>query len=1186
MTHKLYFRKLLILFLLLVVSSACDSNIEPKVVEIKPLENTRKHKIKKDHNKKKGIELIAEYKADLLRPIGAKKSTYKDGFLMTEHQKAMKNVVRSKSSSIIKWKERGPVNVPGRIRGIVVAPDNVDKWYAGTVGGGLWVTEDAGKTWENLTDYKVPNLSTSTVAVSTSNPKIIYVGTGEPFGNLDAIGGVGVLKTTNGGRSWEYLNNTKDFSGIGRLALNPDDEDNLVVASRNGIFVTTDGGKTWANTFEGENVQDLNYDPTDFNILYGGVNSIGVIKSIDGGLTWELILDKDDYNENHARFELDVSPANHNKIFVSVYTPGGAATTAVSTDFYVTEDAGETFTLLGFDGDPAAGNLLTGQGWYDNLLMAHPFNENIFYTGGVVAHRVQIGIGVSGGKKIKNKGLKYTFQPIAAGYNGELNDYVHVDQHGLTWISNYPEKKFKLILANDGGIFHTDYLRDPGTTLNDWSTFAVGLNCTQFYGADKRNGTQDYMAGAQDNGTWISFTQDGANDETQYLFAIGGDGFEVLWNYDETNKFIGGSQFNGFERFVNGQRFNARHGESGSGTSPFYSKIVNANNNPNVVFSPSISGVWRSDNFAETWTLTPIPDNFSLKPRASSSLDVSVSIANPDHVWAGNVMSESGEFVMHVSTDNGLSYKPTTPFLDPRDGVDHDYRISGLETSSNNENRAYVLFSGQGAAKVIKTEDLGETWEDISGFSLGEDRGFPDVAIHSLVEMPFDENRIWVGTDIGVFQTLNGGKNWSLLAGLPAFSVWQMKIVNNEVVMATHGRGIWTAELEELEGYEPPAYYAPPTIVDIFQESVENQNVVVTYIQENEDIEEIIVYLDGEEVARITDNIEQGTAFTYILEDLEEGLHKVELQAVDSQQDASVTSSKKLDVIGFMDPEPLVSIDTFEASDVYTFGSEFVINTLNETVSRQVLNNSDHPYLDNTEYRTILKHPIIVSADTGNFTYEDVAITEFDPRPGRFFDFVTVEASSDLKNWVQLDAYDAERFPEWTDAFNSGPSPSISDDLFKEQTINLLNFFQEGETIAIRFRLISDPLFNSFGWAIRSINASEETVAEEEVTEEEVTEEETTAEIAEVIKPRGSSERPLLYPTVSDGEVQISSATTITNSIVEIYSLGGKLVHAEKRGTLNDTQQTLFLNKLKSGMYLVKVSGDGGTTDVSRIVIR
>ncbi|GAA3520381.1 T9SS type A sorting domain-containing protein [Aquimarina addita] len=1160
MKHNFYFKQLLFIALVVFYSS-CDNSVKQEATSIKNIEVVKKKKTKKDHNKKKGIEIMAEYTANLMKPIGAEKSTYEDGFLMAEYQKAIKNPASSqkRSSSVLEFTERGPVNVPGRIRGIAVAPDDKDTWYVGTVGGGIWVTRDAGVTWENLTDFRVPSLSTSTVVVSANNPLTLYVGTGEPFGNLDAIGGIGVLKSTNAGSSWEYLNNTKDFGGIGRLAINPADENNLIVASENGIYVTTDGGLTWQNTYTGGNVQDLKQDPTNFSILYGGVDSIGIIKSTDGGLTWNLVFNKDDYNADHQRFEIDVSPANSNRIFAGVYTAGGAATTEVNTDLYVSNDAGATFTLVGYNGEPGTGNLITGQGWYDNVMMAHPYDENICYVGGVVMHKVVI----SG----EEAALEYNFTPIAAGYNGELNDYVHVDQHGLAFIpetSQTSDNTFKLILANDGGIYATDYLTDPGTTLNDWSEAASGLNCTQFYGADKRNGVDDYTAGAQDNGTWISLTGDNATEETAYTYIIGGDGFEVLWNYDDPNKFIGGSQYNGFVGYENGAGYNARHGESGSGTSPFYSKIANANNNPDVVFSPSVSGVWRSIDFGRTWELTSIPDNFSVG--TSSALDVSVSTANPDIVWAGNAMTESGSFVMQVSQDNGQSYAPTAVFTDESNPGSHNYFISGVETSLIDENRAYVLFSGQGAAKVLKTEDLGQTWVDISGFSTGEDRGFPDVSIHSLIEMPYDENILWVGTDIGVFQTLDGGLNWALLAGMPAVSVWQMKIVNDEVVMATHGRGVWTATIEELSGYEPPAYFAPPTIVSAFQEAIDNQNAVITYVQDSDDnIETINVFLDETEVDQITDNVATATEFSYVFENLPEGEHVVGFQLITTDGQESIVTSATIDIIDFNEPEATLSIDVFEPADVYTFGDEFLIDDIGATVGQAVLNNADHPYLDNTEYRTVLKQPITITSSSRVFTYEDVAITEFDATPGSFYDFVAVEASTDLANWTRLDTYDAERFTEWTDLFNSDPAPSINDDLFKEQTIDLLEFFNEGDVVAVRFRLVSDPVFNSFGWALRSVNLESPTLSIED----------NELEVAGIS----------IYPTISDGTINISSGAAINNASISVYALNGAQVFETKMDVASNSQQSINLGSLRKGMYLVNLEFDA-QTETQKIIIK
>ncbi len=1164
LNHQFY---ALALFALLTLTG-CVQKSEENKIDFAPTINSKEKGPKElEDNEsgrhKKGIEIMADYIASIMKPIGAEKSTYEEGYLMTEFKKAKsRSSFKSSSSKApenVVWTERGPANIPGRIRNVVVSPANPDKWYAGSVGGGLWVTEDAGNTWRSLTDFKIPNLSTSTVAVSTSNTGTIYLGTGEPYGNLDALGGTGVLKSSDDGLTWQYLANTSNFGDIGRLALNPNDEDNLIVASELGIFITTDGGLSWQQTYNAGNVQDLNYDPSNFNTLYAGVNQIGVIKSTDGGLTWSIVLNRLDFNPNHARFELDVSPVNTNKIIVGVYTPNENATTAVNTDFYVSNDAGDTFSVLGFLGNKDSANIIGGQGWYDNIITAHPFNENVFYAGGVTMYRVEIGF-------IQN----YTFKAIAAGYNGQLNDYVHVDQHGLTYNTD-ASGNIRLILSNDGGVYHTDYKADPGTTLNDWSDISIGLNSTQFYGADKANGTDDFIVGAQDNGT--AFSLDGnAGKTTLYTPAIGGDGFEVVWNYNNPNLLIGGSQFNNFVRFNlgTGESFNAAHPDAGEAGSPFYSKITNANNNPDVLFSPSVNGVWKSTDFGETWKLTSIPTSFSAE--GSSAKDVAVSIAQPDYIWAGDAMTETGSFAIHLSVDNGESYNTTAPFIDPRPEYQHNYYISGIETSHINANRAYVLFSGQGAAKIIKTDDLGQSWEDISGFSIGEDRGFPDVAIHSLIEMPFDENVIWVGTDLGVFETVDGGLNWSLLEGLPAVSVWQMKIVNDEIVMATHGRGVWTATLEELSNYELPAYFGAPQVTDTYQESIDNTNGIVVYNVVDENVASLKLFLDDTEVAEITSDITFNTPSTFKLENLEEGIHTFGIQAISTEGQTSVIAKKNIAIVDFAPSTDLLKIDSFETQDVFTFNGQFVIDDIGGTLTQSALNNLDHPYNNSSTYTTILKTPISITEGSANFSYEDVAITEPGPANG-FYDYVTIEASTDLRTWERLDIYDARRFTEWQEVYNASdngstqtegqPNAAINDDLFRSQTINLLDTFEAGQTIAIRFRLVSDNIYNSFGWAIRSINADQSLSAEDNLV--------TVAGLK-------------IYPTVSDGNIFISSQKEMLNSTLNLYNINGQVVYSKKLD-IYPNEQNLVLGELSNGMYFLNIESDLGSTN-QKILIK
>ena len=181
---------------------------------------TKAERVKKFGAEKSGIEEMAEYRKNITMPIGTDKMLYEEGYLMKEYQKALKSPIlaRAKNSRFksataysvnnVIWKERGPNNIPGRDRVTKISPTNPDKWYVGTAGGGVWITENAGTSWRNTTDYTVPSLATSTLGISSSDPNVIYAGSGEPYGNLDALTGVGVIKSTDAGETSTYLSNT------------------------------------------------------------------------------------------------------------------------------------------------------------------------------------------------------------------------------------------------------------------------------------------------------------------------------------------------------------------------------------------------------------------------------------------------------------------------------------------------------------------------------------------------------------------------------------------------------------------------------------------------------------------------------------------------------------------------------------------------------------------------------------------------------------------------------------------------------------------------------------------------------------------------------------------------------------------------------------------------------------------
>ncbi len=187
----------------------------------------------------------------------------------------------------------------------------------------------------------------------------------------------------------------------------------------------------------------------------------------------------------------------------------------------------------------------------------------------------------------------------------------------------------------------------------------------------------------------------------------------------------------------------------------------------------------------------------------TSQHNVEVSLANENIIWAGAAMSEVNGWKIFVSEDQGENFNSVTEFPD----ADLSGFISGIATHPTEDSTAYLLFSFPGEPKVLRTKDLGVTWEDLSGFvgNTASSNGFPDVVTHSLVVIPDEPNTIWFVTDIGIFESNDDGATWHYADnGLPAVSVYDMFAQDDEIVIATHGRGIWTAKsknIPELNSY-------------------------------------------------------------------------------------------------------------------------------------------------------------------------------------------------------------------------------------------------------------------------------------------------------------------------------------------------------------------------------------------------
>lgn len=975
-------------------------------------------------------------------PYGQKYPSYPPNYKQIELEKAKQRSFNKVTYNPLPWIERGPGNVAGRVRGLIVDSDDPtgNTWFIGSVGGGIWKTTNAGITWTDIAP-QLPNLAVSTLAMAPSNHNIIYAGTGESMFSVDVINGNGIYKSTDKGQSWFHLTatmNNLDFNNISRIIVDPNNA-NIVLASttsgryrlafanKSGIFKSTDGGSTWREVYNeqvmggGNRVKKVLHiieTPGNFNILYAGVDEKGILKSTNAGETW--FKSSNGIQDTSGRFEIAISPINPNKIF--------AAAEGSTSNLFVSTDAGQNWIRTTENGTEP--NWLSAQGWYDNTITVHPTNDNIVYVGGVYLHQITL---LAGNQR--------TTVELETGA-------VHVDHHNLIIIPG-TGGNFRILNANDGGVG----LSSNGS--ENWSQPIDGLNTTQFYGIDKMPGGSAYIGGMQDNGTWRS--PENAANNSDWFFQIGGDGYETSWHFDDPDKIIGGSQYNGLQRSLDGgQSWNsATNGLSntGAGNAPFITKIAKTNQEPELLFAVGKNGVFRSTNFGANWSLTSIPlaDWGSI----SSFHDVKISRANPNIVWGGARMDATGK--IHVSTNKGTTFT-TTPVY----SVTTMGGISGISTHPIQDSTAYILFSFSQKPKVLRTTNLGQTWEDISGFGANttSSNGFPDVAVYDLIVMSHQPNTIWAGTEIGLFESTDNGISWHMANnGLSALPIWDMTHVEDEVVLGTHGRGIWSVKIPGLGNV---GKYKP-----LLKNLTQGPDGAVS-------INVRLRSLYDSTVVRVN-----GNRFTFIGANSISNLDTLIKYPVVAAQNVSVFVTSYISGVSYQSVTKNINAIVYSlAQNSYTnsfnspssnfIGTGYQINTQSGFGNGAI--HSNHPYNNSTNYTYTLTVPIIVASSNAFLAYKDVAIVE-PGEPGsvfgdeEFWDYVVVEGTKDGINWLPLaDGYDCRYDPEWLRIFNIDSLGNST--MFRSHEINLFNTFNAGDQILIRFRLFADGFVTGWGWVI------------------------------------------------------------------------------------------------------------------------
>ncbi len=1038
-------------------------------------------------------------KADALGP------EYPVGYQHTAFRSAKSEIERRKQRAVqLPWIERGPANVGGRTRGLWVDPSDpsYQTVFAGSAGGGVWKTSDGGNTWKNLTQ-ELPNLATATIAGSRANPDVLYIGTGEGFGTSRNILGSGLWKSVDKGVTWSQLAstvNTDSIAAIYRIIVNPDNERELLFSVlsnprlpegdlHSDIFYSDDGGETFTSTFPNSDaVQQLVASPDDFSTIYGTAFNKGILKSTDTGQSWRYVHLTSKYN----RMEMAVSPSNPDYLYFS-----GQGSSTGSFGLVCSPDGGETWMdVLPKDDDNNFGNVYNGQGWFNNTIAVHPFDSNIVYVGGA-GPILQITIE---GVDSTGENFVASMEPVTDGYAKYRINYpeartkgVHVDHHNIILLPDpQDDENFFFFNANDGGIAIS---RDGGNTFIqtgngssreclDGSCDSIityqsstGYNTAQFYGVDKANGQSRYVAGTQDNGSWVS----GSNPDegSTWNAAPSGDGFEAAWHYWNSDWIIETSQFNNVFRSDNGGI--TWRDISPPGQGPFLSRIASSKQDPDLIFAVTRTGVARSTNFGDDWEVITMPAGWTFE---GSGIPIRISLANPNIVWTGSGLAKSGSG-MTVSTDAGETFKEVTGnFTEWAPGL-----ITNLTTHPLEDSTVYFLFSQAKGPKIIRSRDLGQTFEDLTQFSLrskSSQNGYPDVATYSFLVMPFDTSVLWAGTEIGLFESGDGGQSWHYADnGLPPTSIWDMRIVNDEVVLATHGRGIWTVSLPELKGYEPKVLpFAQPRIeADDYAFGGQVFGKYTLRSASDSSIVKLSYEIEGEifnHKIAITSNIEPlSEEFEMLLAPLpEEEIIEVDIAVITYQNGDSLIDESTLFTFSVDENPTSDYFNDFDGSnrDFARLDWEIVTAGGFDNAALQTI----HPYQGLSGYTAIFQKPINILPGGTTVSFDEIVLVE----PGetfsfpsiKYFDFCIIEATRDRGfTWDTITAYDSRANSTWLNAYEEDEN-FASENLEINRVFDLNDFYSAGDEVFLRFRLISDPFVEGWGWSIDDFTIGDGTV--------------------------------------------------------------------------------------------------------------
>jgi photosystem II stability/assembly factor-like uncharacterized protein len=680
----------------------------------------------------------------------------------------------------MRWRMIGPYR-GGRTKAAAGVPGQPNVFYVGAVNGGVWQTTDYGRTWTPIFDDQ-PTGSIGAIAVAPSKPDIIYVGSGEGLQRPDLSTGDGIYKSTDGGKSWVHLG-LIDGQQIPQIIVDPKNPDRLFVAVlghpygpnvERGIFRSTDGARTFQKVlYKDENTggADVVFDPSNADIVYavlwesrlgpwenGEFNGpgSGLYKSTDGGTTWRpLTRGLPTFADGLGRIGITVAPSDPKRMFATVQTGDDGW-------LYRSDDAGESWYRACKDPRVA--------GRPDDFaeVKVHPRNPDIVFTASVVTWK-----SIDGGK---------TF----AGFRGAPGG----DDYHRIWIN--PDNPDVILLASDQGAIITV---NGGRTWSSW----YNQPTAQFFHVSTDNSFPYRVCGGQQESGSACIASRGADGEITFRewHPVGVEEYGYVAPDPLDPNIVYGGKLSRYDRQTSETRTVApqvlRRGEYRTvRTQPVLFSPID----PHTMYFAS-NVVWKTTTGGQTWVaISPdltrktwdVPANVgkyigtpAARPtRRGVVYTIALSPLDINRIWAG-----TDDGLIHVTTDGGVTWKDVTP-PDLRPWA----KVSLMDASHVDPLTAYAAVNAfrldDLRPHIYRTRDGGKTWTHITS-------GIPDGgAVNAVREDPRRRGLLFAGTERQVYVSFDDGDHWqSLRLNMPATSIRDLVVKDNDLVVGTHGRSFW-----------------------------------------------------------------------------------------------------------------------------------------------------------------------------------------------------------------------------------------------------------------------------------------------------------------------------------------------------------------------------------------------------------